>query len=98
MSGDGHRDISYPGASRSAFGSRLQVPAELPMPPLSTCQLAHVSPSRSANHPVSGFPLSLKKAILGSQVSALRSQVRVIRYRRGYGEIQVLNLYPYLNT
>ncbi len=35
----------------------------------------------------------------GSQVSALRSQVRVIRYRCGCREyIQVLNLYPNLNT
>ena len=56
VSGDGHRGISPSGAGRSAFSRRLQVPAELPMPPLSTCQLAHVSPSRSANHPVSGSP------------------------------------------
>jgi hypothetical protein len=32
--------------------------------------------------------------IFGSQVSALRPQVRVIWYRCGCGEIQVLNLYP----
>ena len=51
-----------------------------------------------ANPPVSGSPLSLKKAILGSQVSALRSQVRVIWYRYGCGENQVLNLYPNPNT
>ena len=45
--------------------------------------------------------LANPKDILGSQVSALRSQVRVIRYRCGCGgKIQVLNLYlnPYLNT
>jgi len=35
---------------------------------------------------------------LGSQVSAFRSLVRVIRYRCGCGEIQVLNLCPNLNT
>ena len=51
-----------------------------------------------ANHPVSGFPRSLWQSIPGSQVSALGSQVRVIRYRFGYGEIQVLNLYPNLRT
>jgi hypothetical protein len=38
--------------------------------------------------------------IFGSQVSALRPQVRVIwyGYRCGCGEIQVLNLYPNPNT
>jgi hypothetical protein len=36
--------------------------------------------------------------IFGSQVSALRLQVRVIWYRCGCGEIQVLNLYPNPNT
>ena len=36
--------------------------------------------------------------IFGSQVSALRSQVRVIRYRYGCGKFQILNLYPNLNT
>ena len=32
--------------------------------------------------------------MLGSQVSAIRSQVQVIRYRCGCGKIQILNLYP----
>ena len=42
---------------------------------------------------------ALPKNIFGSQVSALRSLVRVIRYRYGCGgKIQILNLYPYLNT
>jgi len=36
--------------------------------------------------------------IFGSQVSALRFQERVIRYRYGCGEIQVLNLCPNPNT
>ncbi len=45
------------------------------------------------------------RGIFGSQVSALRSQVRVIRYRYGLsgtgagtGKNQVLNLYPNLST
>ena len=42
---------------------------------------------------------ALPRDIFGSQVSALRSQVRVIRYRCGYGgKIWILNLYPNLNT
>jgi hypothetical protein len=36
--------------------------------------------------------------MFGSQVSAIRSPVRVIRYRCGCGIIQILNLYPNLNT
>jgi len=37
--------------------------------------------------------------IFGSQVSALGSQVRVIRYRSGCRvKKQILNLYPNLNT
>ena len=34
------------------------------------------------------------EAILGSQVSALRYQVRVFRFGCGYGKIQILNPYP----
>ena len=36
--------------------------------------------------------------MLGSQVSAIRSQVQVIRHRCGCGKIQILNLYPNLKT
>jgi hypothetical protein len=36
--------------------------------------------------------------MFGSQVSAIGSQVRVVGYRCGCGIIQILNLYPNLNT
>jgi hypothetical protein len=45
-----------------------------------------------------GQPYLETRGIFGSQVSALGNQVRMIRYRCGYGEIQVLNLYPNLRT
>ena len=45
-----------------------------------------------------GQPYLETRGIFGSQVSALGSQVRVIRCRFGCGEIQVLSLYPNLRT
>ena len=41
---------------------------------------------------------ALPRNIFGSQVSALRSLVRVIRCRCGCGKIPILNLYPNLKT
>ncbi len=81
VTGDGHRGIGFSGASRSAFGSRLRVPAAV------MGRVEHPC-STAADQGWSALPKNI-----------LRSQVRVIRYRCGYGgKIRILNLYPNLNT
>ena len=103
VTGDGHQKSAFRESAvrPSAAGSRFPRPiAEKPTPELPTpvAVTRHLKTKAPANHPVSGFRLSLWQSILGSQVSALRPQVRVIRCRCGCGKIQVLNLYPNLST
>ncbi len=47
---------------------------------------------------MASWPVDKKQDMLGSQVSAIRSQVQVIRYWCGCGKIQILNLYLNLKT
>jgi len=47
---------------------------------------------------LNSWQVDKKRDRFRSQVSALRSQVRVIWYRCGCGEIQVPDLYPNLKT
>ena len=53
---------------------------------------------KSANQPAACAKVQMWGYIFGSQVSALRSLVRVISCRCGCGKIPILNLYPNLKT
>jgi len=81
VTGDGHQGISLSGVSHSGFGNWLQVPAAV------MGRVEHPC-STAADQGWSALP----KDSFGSQVSALRSLVRV------RGKIQIPNLYLNLNT